>query len=118
MTGSYAALTNLMQVNILLREGDGDSFFVEALLDGLLEVVEHAPIILFFAPGADIEVHATAGELGHLYLRLGIVEDALVSLEHVENDLLNLVEVLGVTNSKAHIDPAGVVGGNIGDGAT
>ena len=107
-----------MHMHVLLREGNGDTFLIEALLNGLLKVKEDTPVVLLLAPRADIEVHAAVGEFGYHHLRSGIVEDAVIGVEHVENDILNPIEIIGITHAHAHVHATGIFGGDVGDGTT
>ena len=43
-----------------LREGEADTFFVEGLIDRLIEIKVHIPIIGHFGPGPHFYIH-TAG---------------------------------------------------------
>jgi hypothetical protein len=52
-----------MHVDLLLWEGNGDTFLVETLFDGLLEVEEHTRVVFLLAPGPHAEIHAVVGKL-------------------------------------------------------
>src|SRR5210317_117472 len=72
------ALLGLVQVNVLLREREGDAFLVEALLDRLGKVEHHAPVVSRLDPGAYDEVDTAVCEFRDRNCRSRIGQDTFV----------------------------------------
>ena len=106
-------------MNGLLREGDADAGGVELVVDLIVDVVEHRPIVVVFDPSSDGEVDAAVGQGGYKYGRGGVGLDALVGLDGLEYDVFGLVHALAVIDADGPLDATGVGAGVVDhDGRT
>ncbi len=64
-----ALFFRLVEVDVALREGDGDAFRFEALLGRLGQVEQHGPIVRGLGPAAQVEIDRAIGQLLDQYLR-------------------------------------------------
>ena len=102
-------------MDVALREGDADPFLVEALLDRLLNIGIKAPLVLFLNPGAHGEVNRAVAQLGHYYHRLSIFEHTFVRLYYLHQNIMDLVEIVGVTDTKGQVTTPRIIGRNVRD---
>jgi len=68
----------LVQVDVLLREGDRDALRVKALLDLFLHREENVSVVRSLDPWPYGEVHAALGKLQHIDCRGRLLKNALI----------------------------------------
>ncbi len=85
-------------VDILLREGNLDAFFPEAVGDLIVELAfEHAGAVdILPCPDAQIETHGAVGEFGKKNIRRGIFEHAGVIQCDVQKEFSDRLRVFPV----------------------
>ena len=69
----------LVDVNVPLRIGDRDAFFVETFLDLFRQIEMSRPVIRGIHPGSDDEIDAVIAEFVDRDRRFGVVENPVIS---------------------------------------
>ena len=103
-------------MNGLLREGDADAGGIKLVVDLIVDVVEHRPIVVVFDPHSDGEVYAAVGQGRYEHGGFGVGLYALVGLDGVENNVFGFVDALAIVDTDGPLDATGVGAGVVDDG--
>ena len=98
-------------MNGLLREGDADAGGIKLVVDLIVDVVEHRPIVVVFDPHSDGEVYAAVGQGRYEHGGFGVGLYALVGLDGVENNVFGFVDALAIVDTDGPLDATGVGAG-------
>lgn len=92
--GGYGLVAVVVDMNIDLRERDGDIVEVECLVDVFADAHPEGPVVFGFDPNPHGEVDRTVGEVADGYDGgFGFVEDEGVVVDDLHEDFFDFVEV-------------------------
>ena len=95
-----------MDMNVLLRERNGDTLGIQLQLDALVRIKQHAPVITRINPTTQVDVDRAIRQGNHHCFRRGVLVNTVISHKKRLGHRQCLFDIIFIGDANDDIDPA------------